>query len=330
MKKPTRNRRLVIMAVTGALLAVALIVTGITNGKERQASGCVWHTTYTISYKADRDFSDSIVTVLGKLDRSVNAFNDSSVTGKINSNTDLRTDPHFEYVYNESLRIHKLTGGAFDPTLGPAIRAWGFGKGHRATCDTLDTDSLLLIIGIEKSRLNAGRIDKPDPRMEFNFSAIAKGYACDVVAEKLRQSGAREIVVEIGGEVRNLKEDCIVSVDYPTASSDDMSRSSAGLVSLPMGYGMATSGNYRNYHTQGNRRYGHTINPATARPAETDLLSVTVIAPTCMEADALATAMMAMGRMRSLKLADSLGVAVMVIDTNGKCHTSKKWKWERH
>ncbi len=158
---------------------------------------------------------------------------------------------------------------------------------------------------------------KENPAISFNFSAIAKGFGCDRVAEMLTENGVKDYLVEIGGEIRAAGVspsggDWRVSVDRPVHGASADSRESACIVAFT-NMGMATSGNYRNFHKDGSRIYGHTISSKTGRPVQTDVISATVLASTAMEADALATAFMAAGSERTREINNTLRRPVMLI-----------------
>lgn len=292
----------------------------------RRDEGMVWHTEYHITYDSDRDLRDSIINVLNETGNSLNVFDPESLASKVNEQDSVAVDKNYERVYTMSRRVSELTDGAFDPTLGPLITAWGFGKGHAATSDTLRIDSLLSITGISKTKLENGRIIKGDPRISFNYSAIAKGYGCDKVAEMLARNGVGNYLVEIGGEIRCAGKspsgtEWRVSIDRPVVQ-ESVIHDSQCVVTLT-DKGLATSGNYRNFHGEGKNVYGHTISSRTGRPVQTDVVSATVVAPTAMEADALATAMMAMGSERAKALAAKLGYPTLLI-------LSDSTVWQQH
>lgn len=295
----------------------AALIGGCGEKSYRTDSGMIWNTTYNITYESDRDLGDSIMAELRRVGASLNVFDSNSLTGRVNAAMETEVDSAFMQVYAMSRRIWKMSGGMFDPTLGPLIKAWGFGPGHQATSDTLRIDSLLRFTGIGKTRLENGKLIKDDVRTNFNFSAIAKGYGCDRVAETLRRNGVENYLVEIGGEIAAGGKsprggEWNVAIDRPVHGATADNRQAQGVIGIT-GKGVATSGNYRNFHQQKGRYYGHTISAATGRPVETDVISATVVAPSCMEADGLATAMMAMGSAKGRHLADSLGLPVMLI-----------------
>lgn len=299
-----------------ATATTSALLTGSCGEKYRFDEGMVWHTTYHITYKSDKELSDSVLAVLREVGASLNVFDPASLASRVNVADSVAINEDYRTVYEMSRRINKETDGAFDPTLGPLITAWGFGKGHKATSDTLRLDSLLAITGIERTHISGDMIIKGDRRIEFNFSAIAKGYGCDRVAAMLERNGVKDYLVEIGGEIRCAGispsgGDWKISIDRPV-TTDRINHTSQCVVAFS-GKGMATSGNYRNFHESGGERYGHTISSRTGRPVRTDVLSATVIAPTAMEADALATSMMALGSEKAMSLASKRCLPAMLI-----------------
>ena len=144
-----------------------------------------------------------------------------------------------------------------------------------------------------------GKFVKSDPRVQLDFSSIAKGLACDEVGRMLRRNGVTNFMVEIGGEIAcsgtNREGGAWhVSVDLPTDQPDTVSHEAMLVLSLNEG-GVATSGSYRKYRDSGGQRISHIVNPKTGRSETSDQVSVTVVAPNCMLADAWATACMVMG-----------------------------------
>ncbi|MDE6007364.1 MAG: FAD:protein FMN transferase [Muribaculaceae bacterium] len=305
-----------ISAFTALASLLLLIITSACVKSYRKAEGMVWHTSYHVTYESDRDLSDSILAAFNTVGQSLNVFDSTSLVSKVNNGDSIPVDGHFATVYEMARRVNRISDGAFDPTLGPLIDAWGFGKGHKATADTLRIDSLLNITGIARTKIENGTLIKEDRRISFNFSAIAKGYGCDMVAEMFERNGVSNYLVEIGGEIRcggksPSGNKWRVSIDRPIRS-DSIRHDSQCIVEIS-GCGLATSGNYRNFSTDGAPGTGHTISVTTGRPVVTDILSASVIAPTTMEADALATAMMALRSARAKKLAENLGYPTLLV-----------------
>ncbi len=304
------------------VVAISLVIIGCAN-QERyiQNQGMVWNTTYNIIYKSDKDLSDSINAVLKEIDQSASVFNKNSIVSELNVSDSLSVDTHLVNLYGIAKKVFNLSGGMFDPTLSPLIDAWGFGKGHKVNPqDTCRIDEILQYVGLGKTECKNGYIIKEDKRIQFNFSSVAKGYGCDAVAEMLKRSGVKDYMVEIGGEIalggespRGSKWN--ISIDRPVASDSILNHESQCIISLT-DCGMATSGNYRNFRSEGGRRIAHTISPVTGRPIQTDVLSATVIAPSSAEADALATACMAVGSEKARVMFDKLKYPVYLILTD--------------
>lgn len=309
-----------------------LILSGCTGEfKYRSEEGMVWNTIYHITYDLDRDLTDSINKVFNEIDGSVSAFNPNSTVSQINANKREKTDLHFEKVYEESRRIFAASDSMFDPTLGPLITAWGFGKGHEPTADTLRLDALLKKVGLYKTNLVDGHLlFKDNPEIEFNFSALAKGYGVDCVAEMLERNGVVNYMVEIGGEIRTNGRNSrngkwTIAVDKPDIQNNGNVREAVTTIEV-YSAGIATSGNYRNYHTDAKGAvFGHTLSPKTGRPVKTDVISATVISDTSMEADAVATACMALGSEKALEMCKKLRVGVMLILDDYSVKTNKKF-----
>lgn len=256
----------------------------------------IWNTTYHITYKGSEILKDSVMPVLNEISLSLSIFEKNSLVSKLNNSEKADADRHLIKVYDKSKEINHLSGGMFDPTVSPLITAWGFGPGHTVTADTTHVDSILTFVGIDKTSRSANEIIKEDKRTQFNFSAIAKGYGCDAVGEMFKRNGVNDFMVEIGGELTLSGKspsgnDWKISIDAPNENNIG-SHESALILSLT-DVGIATSGNYRNYREENGNHLAHTISPVTGRPFFSEILSATVIAPSCMEADALATAAMA-------------------------------------
>lgn len=299
------------------------------SAKYNSLEGIIWNTTYHITYNGDADMTDSIYAVLNQIDKSLNVFDSQSIVSLVNERDSMEVDEDFVTVYTMSKKIYDSSRGRFDPTLGPLIDAWGFGKGHKATSDTLRLDSLLQITGLSKTKLSGNKIIKEQKEIRFNFSAIAKGYACDRIGAMLNRNGCDSYLVEIGGEIRCSGKSPSnslwrISIDKPILS-DSILHESQCVVEVT-DCGIATSGNYRNFHKMGDTVYGHTISSETGRPTVTDIISATVISQTAMESDALATAMMALGKKEATQLADSLGVGVLLIMTDGTTWQNDKFE----
>ena len=262
-------------------------------------SGMVFGTTYSITYQYHENLKSDIEDVMQQVDNSLSPFNKSSVITAINNNTSTKADNYLTEVFTLAQTVNKETGGAFDITVAPLVNAWGFGfrSGTRPT--ETQIDSLLTIVGQEKVTLKDGEIIKSDPRIMLDCSAIAKGFGVDKVAEFLAGKGIENYLVEIGGEIsargKNSRgTEWNIGVTKPVDDSLSINQENQAVLQIT-DKAMATSGNYRNFYYEGGKKYAHTINPHTGKPAQSDILSATVIAQSCAVADAYATAFMVLG-----------------------------------
>lgn len=262
-------------------------------------SGMVFGTTYSITYQYHENLKSDIEGVMQQVDNSLSPFNKSSVITAINNNTSTKADKYLTEVFTLAQTVNKETDGAFDITVAPLVNAWGFGfrSGKRPT--EAQTDSLLAIVGQEKVTLKDGKIIKSDPRIMLDCSAIAKGFGVDKVAEFLSGQGIENYLVEIGGEIsargKNSRgTEWNIGITKPIDDSLSINQENQAVLQIT-DKAMATSGNYRNFYYEGGKKYAHTINPHTGKPAQSDILSATVIAESCAVADAYATAFMVLG-----------------------------------
>lgn len=296
-----------------------------------KCEGMVWNTVYHVIYNGPSSFDDSITAVLNKVGKSLSVFDSTSLVTKINAVKEMKADSNFIRVYMMSEKINKMSGGSFDPTLSPLITAWGFGKGHQVNADTARIDSIRKFVGFNLTRLSEdGIVVKEDPRVQFNFSAIAKGYGCDAVGDMFLRNGITDFLVEIGGEIfaagLNPKgEKWRVSIEKPELDAK-LNQGSVGVVEIS-GAGVATSGNYRNFHESNGRYFGHTIDVKSGRPSTTDVISATVISSSAMEADGLATAIMAMGSSRAKAMIENNNIKAMLILNDSSVWLSPGFKF---
>lgn len=293
--------------------------------KEKQATyvedrGEVFHTTYSIKYKYTHSLKPEIEAELAKFDDSLNPFKPTSIISKVNNNEEVVLDSFFINVFNRSQEVSGVSDGLFDITVSPLINAWGFGFKNIDNVTPEMVDSLKAIVGYDKIQVENGRVIKSDPRVQINTSAIAKGYSTDVIADLLESYGVTDYMIEIGGEVTakgvNDKGECWhIGIDKPIDDKAPVHRELQTIIKL-CDKSMATSGNYRNFYVKDGKRYAHTINPKTGYPAESNILSATVIADDCMTADAYATVFMLAdtATIRSIALQEKLSY-LLILDS---------------
>lgn len=261
--------------------------------------GSIFGTVYHIKYQYEDDLHDSIQARLKNVDASLSMFNPASTLSCINRGESMKADSLITCVWNMAQSISEETDGAFDPTVAPLVNVWGFGFKKRQVPDSDLIDSLRNLVGWKRISIQNGQFYKEDPRIVMDFSAIAKGFGVDHVAALFRNLGISNFMVEIGGEivaqgVNPKGEAWRIGINKPEEDSTCTNNDLQEVIEVHNG-ALATSGNYRNYYIQNGRKIGHTIDPKTGYPAQQNILSSTVKAPSCAMADGYATAFMVMG-----------------------------------
>ncbi|MFD0862682.1 FAD:protein FMN transferase [Sungkyunkwania multivorans] len=271
----------------------------------KQNQGYAIGTSYNVQYEVDSDDTDyqqQIDSVFQILNRSLSTYIPTSDISKINKgDTTVVVDEIFREVFLSSKKIWAETDGIFDPTVGALVNAWGFGpEKPLKQLSKQKIDSILEFTGLDKVRLNMdGTVVKKHPNLYIDFNALGKGYAIDLIGRVLDKRNVKNYLIEVGGEVLakgvkpTTKKPWVVGIDSPFQVTEERIILKAIKISDAA---MATSGNYRKFRVdpQTGERYVHTINPKTGYSAKSNVLSVSVLAKTCMEADAYATAFMAM------------------------------------
>jgi thiamine biosynthesis lipoprotein len=219
------------------------------------------------------------------------------------------------FVMAEAKRLGLLSDGVLDVTVGPLVNIWGFGPNSRP--EKIPSKQQIVqvrdVIGLDKLRLTDTGASKVTPNLYVDLSTIAKGYGVDQLAEILLSYGVNNFLVEIGGEMRlsGVKlsgQPWRVAIEKPETHV----RSVQKIISVGNN-AVATSGDYRNYYEEGGMRYSHLINPTTGYPIQHNLVSVTVVHPSSMTADGLATALNVMGKEKAVSLVEENGLAVLLI-----------------
>jgi len=207
------------------------------------------------------------------------------------------------FVTKQALHYHQLTGGASDVTVGPLVKLWDFGPGRRPPGTRLETPSAELLAATQaqigcahlQARLDPPALRKTIDGLQVDLSSLAKGYAVDEVSDLLTSRGFENFMVEIGGEVRagGTRSDgqpWRIGVETP----DVQQRAIHRVLSLE-NLALATSGDSRNFREIDGQKVSHIIDPKTGRPLPYRGWSVTLLSKTCLEADALATALLVLG-----------------------------------
>lgn len=248
--------------------------------------------------KSQGEILSMVESVDKELKSSMSIFDDSSLLSRINRGETDSLDRHVVRNIELAARFTHLSDGAYDVTVKPLTEAWGFAGEQRGE-STPNVDSILQFVGFDKIAVHDGVLVRSDERVQLDFNSIAKGYTVDIMADSLESMGAEDYLINIGGEIRckgkNAKGERW-SIGVETPYDGNVAMDSYEKVIYLTDCALATSGNYRRFYTTADgRKVVHTIDPRTGYSVVSELLSATVVAKTCAEADAAATMFMALG-----------------------------------
>jgi FAD:protein FMN transferase len=272
-------------------------------------NGFIQGSTYSIVYENKKapepgDLRQKVEVILDNFDKSLSLYNDSSILSRINRNEQAVPDSFFTEVFRKSVYISAMTDGAFDVTVGPLVKAWGFGPDAHKSFTEARRDSLMKIIGMNKVSLINGSVVKTNPGVSLDFNAIAQGFSVDIISRFLDSLGIKNYLVEIGGEVRakgkKAGKDWRIGIDRPEDNNNTPGQNLEAIIRIS-DRSLATSGNYRKFYVENGIKYSHEIDPKTGYPAKNNLLSASIIAGDCATADGVATACMVMGKDRTIE-----------------------------
>ncbi len=286
-------------------------------------SGPTMGTTYTVKFSSveqvDRiELQRQIDTILVKVNALMSTYDPNSELSQFNladHAVEFPLSPETLLVMRESMRLGALSGGALDITIGPLVNMWGFGP--TAKPEQVPTEAEIASakqrVGLDKLQLTDKGAIKLAPSMYVDLSTVAKGYGVDQVAEVLMAAGIEDYLVEVGGEMRvaGLRfngEGWRIAVEKPVTHE----RAVQQLINVGNN-AVATAGDYRNYYEENGQRFSHLIDPTTGYPINHNLVSVTVVHPSSLTADGLATAINIMGKERGLQMALQENLAVLLI-----------------
>jgi len=278
--------------------------------------------------------TEALQDAVGQVDDHMSTYKPESEIsrfGRTPADQDFPVSADTAFVVQEAFRISTLTDGAFDATIMPLVDLWGFGpaEANDSAPTAEQIANALSDCGFQKVQLPTDNtLRKSADGLRLDLSAIAKGYGVDAMCNALDLAGHKNYLVEVGGELRTkgVSTDGTpwrIGIDTPR----DMALPGTQLQgAIEVGdIAIATSGDYRNYREINGKRVSHTIDPRSGYPVDHGLASVSILAPTCLEADALATACMVLGPEEALALIERLdGTEIFLLVRDGDQFLEKK------
>lgn len=322
------------------LLLFAILMSLIACSREAPVlTGATMGTTYSVIVphlkRRDRDeLKAAIDSELLQINNAMSTYQDDSAISRFNSSTStdwFEVSAGFTKVVDASLKIAVATEGAFDPTIGPLVKLWGFGKDDTDSIPSTGEIALLMQqAGFKNLVLDAKKqsIKKSNNKIQLDLNAIAKGFAVDQLATHVKSFGYTDFLVEIGGELRvsgrnNDGDPWRIGIEIPDVQDNSQRGGSTHASNSIVGNaqvglhlsdgGVATSGDYRNAFERNGKRYSHIIDARHGVPVSHNLASVTVVAESAMLADGWATALMVLGPDDGMKIAEELEIASLFI-----------------
>jgi thiamine biosynthesis lipoprotein len=257
----------------------------------------------------DRRAADIAFREIKRIENLLSYYRDDSEVSRLNKQGRLEVSPETLFVIKKAGEFWQVTQGAFDVTVAALLELWGFSGGNYRVPDDIKIKETLELIGFDKVRISGNIIEFKTEGMKIGLGAIAKGYAVDCAARKLKLAGIKSALINAGGDIYCLGDKG--GLPWRVAIKAGQEAGIAGYLELK-DKAVATSGNYEQYFSVGDTRYCHILDPRTGKPADTDIVSVTVIGDDCLTADALATSIFVLGKEKSRELAERFNVEVKI------------------
>ena len=296
-----------------SFLSLLLISCNVDSSNYKRIQGDAFGTTYQVIVQSESNSSkikQSIDSIFEVVNNSMSTYRSNSIISKVNeSQNPVKVDSHFIEVFKKSKDIWKLSNGYFDPTAGSIVNLYGMGPNNKLqSINEYKIDSVMQYVGLEKVYLNQQNfIVKTDENVYIDFNAIAKGYSVDLIKDLLININSINFLIEVGGElitmgVNEKNKKWKVAIQNPVDLNSYYSE-----ITLD-GMSLATSGNYRKFRIDSETgvRYAHIVNPINGQSMSNNILSASVIANSCIEADAWATSLMLMDPMEAVEIINNI------------------------
>lgn len=331
---PVKKERVIIFATALVILAAAIFVgykfflfkedVGLLlTGK---AMGSSYKITIVDEIAVEPDtIQEQVEHKLAEINAAISIYDATSEVSKINqapANDWLEVSPIFAEILNFAIDFNRLTGGAHDITVGPLVNLWGFGPIKKETVPSdEEIEKVRQSVGATEILVEGNKILKKKEGMFLDFSSPGEGFAVDQLARLLKENGIKNFLVELGGEIvasghKLAGQNWSVGIETPIESQKD-NEALTGVVRIS-NLAVATSGSYHQYRKTGKVKSHHIIDPRTGRSPQSNLVSVTVIAESCMLAGSTGTALMVLGEEEGKKwLAQQKNIEAYFISVTG-------------
>ncbi len=298
-----------------SIIALTGLLSGCQNSQHKESR--LMMGTFVEVTSADKTAAGIVFDEIKRIERLVSKYDPRSEISVLNSAGRIKAGPETMHVMKKAREFWILSEGAFDPTVGPLVDLWGFTDKNFRVPAPEEIQKTLESVGMDKISIDetSGIIEFNQPGMRVDLGAIAKGYAVDCAAQKLKAAGIKSCLINAGGDIYCLgtapRKPWKIAVKNPYAREPkflDLENKA-----------VATSGNYEQFFIKNDKRYSHIFDPKTGYPVETNIFSVTVVANDCLTADAMATATFVLGNERSWEMSKKFAdMRIMIFEMEPK------------
>lgn len=322
------------------LVMLAGLLYGCGNGDSVESfGGPTMGSTYSIKYVRHAGLADpeqvrkEVEGILGEIDRQMSTYRSDSDIERFNAlpaNSCQKMPTAVLELIRVGEQLSVQSEGSYDLTVEPLMNLWGFGPQGREekVPSAAALSEVLQRVGHQHLRIDGDQLCK-DSAVEVDFNSVAAGYAVDRIATRLDAMGIHDYLAEATGELK-AKGKKLDGSPWRVALEEprDDQQVAERIINVD-GYGVSTSGDYRNYFLQDGRRYSHTFDARSGAPVLHDLASVTVIHPSALMADGLSTLLLILGPQRAWDYAEKHDIGAFFViraDTGFVIRTSKAFE----
>ena len=264
-----------------------------------------------------------------RIENLLSKYNPESEVSKLNKLGNLKVSPETFYIIKKSKEFWQVSDGAFDITVAPLVDLWGFTDKKYSVPEEERIKNVLELVGTDKIIFNIDDnvIKFSVSGMKIDLGAIAKGYAVDCAVKKLKENNIKSCLINAGGQIYALGDK--FGLTWKIAVRNPRGKDVIDYLALK-DKAVSTSGDYEQYFIKGKKRYAHIFNPKTGYPADSGVISVTVIAQDGITCDALSTAIFVLGKEKGQELAQKFpGVEVRIIEDKTFAHRVGVCRWDK-
>ena len=312
--------------LSAALLSAAFLLTGCSGAPAQEPESATFFamdTAMDFTVYGDAALLDEAETLIGSLEEQVSVTDEHSDIYAIDHTGSGSLSGNAAELMEQALELCRRTGGALDISVYPIVRAWGFTTGSYQIPDEETIQSLLPLVDYTQIQYDAatGVVTLPEG-MEIDLGSVAKGYAGQLAAQMLRNSGVESALLNLGGNVQTVgaKPD---GSPWQIGIKDPQGEDAMMVLSVE-DQAVVTSGGYERYFEQDGQTYWHVMDPSTGHPADSGLISVTIVGNEGVVCDGLSTALFVMGLEKAADLwAQSCDFEAVFVTASGEVYITE-------